>query len=106
MRRACGGRSPARSTDARAASAPRPRWTLSNHDVHRTVTRYGQEQDLTPPDATDMIAAARRQGLVDLALGVPAAHARGIMLQLALPGATYLYQGEELGLPEVFDVPR
>jgi alpha-glucosidase len=81
-----------------------PAWTLSNHDVHRTVTRYGQEQDLTPPDATDMIAAARRVGPVDLALGGRRARA-GIMLQLALPGAAYLYQGEELGLPEVFDVP-
>ena len=27
------------------------------------------------------------------------------MLQLALPGAAYLFQGEELGLPEVFEVP-
>lgn len=81
-----------------------PAWTLSNHDVHRTATRYGQEQHLDAPLPTDMIAAARRQGRVDLALGVARARA-ATLLQLALPGTTYLYQGEELGLPEVFDLP-
>lgn len=81
-----------------------PTWTLSNHDVHRTATRYGQEQHLDAPLPTDMIAAARRRGAADLDLGVRRAKA-AIMLQLALPGATYLYQGEELGLPEVFDLP-
>ncbi len=81
-----------------------PAWTLSNHDVHRTATRYGQEQHLDAPLPTDMIAAARRRGDTDLELGVRRARA-ATMLQLALPGATYLYQGEELGLPEVFDLP-
>ena len=79
-------------------------WTLSNHDVHRTVTRYGQQQVLEPPDPTDMLAAARRTGPVDLALGTARARA-ALMLMLALPGAAYLYQGEELGLPEVVDLP-
>jgi len=88
---------------ARFIGSP-PAWTLSNHDVHRTATRYGQVQELSHPDATDMIAAARRTGQVDLSLGVRRARA-AIMLQLALPGTTYLYQGEELGLPEVFDLP-
>ena len=81
-----------------------PAWTLSNHDVHRPATRYGQHQNLEAPLPTDMIAAARRRGDADLALGVRRAKA-ATMLQLALPGATYLYQGEELGLPEVFDLP-
>ncbi|MDF1478702.1 glycoside hydrolase family 13 protein [Leifsonia sp. H3M29-4] len=88
---------------AAAVGGP-PAWTLSNHDVHRTATRYGQEQHLDAPLPTDMIAAARRQGTADLDLGVRRAKA-AIMLQLALPGAAYLYQGEELGLPEVFDLP-
>ena len=87
-----------------AAAGGPPAWTLSNHDVHRTVTRYGQEQHLDAPLPTDMIAAARRRGSADLDLGVRRAKA-AVMLQLALPGATYLYQGEELGLPEVFDLP-
>lgn len=81
-----------------------PAWTLSNHDVHRPATRYGQAQHLDAPLPTDMIAAARRRGAADLPLGVRRAKA-ATMLQLALPGATYLYQGEELGLPEVFDLP-
>ncbi|HTL39866.1 MAG TPA: alpha-amylase family glycosyl hydrolase [Pseudolysinimonas sp.] len=81
-----------------------PAWTLSNHDVHRTVTRYGQDQLLERPDPSDMIAAARRRGEVDMATGVRRARAAAA-LQLSLPGAVFLYQGEELGLPEVFDLP-
>ena len=93
-----------RALDQGALVGGPPAWTLSNHDVHRTATRYGQPQDLSAPLPTDMIAAARRRGDADLDLGVRRARA-AIMLQLALPGATYLYQGEELGLPEVFDLP-
>ncbi len=81
-----------------------PAWVLSNHDVHRAATRYGQEQCLDRPEPTDMIAAARRQGPVDLALGTRRARAVAALV-LALPGAVFLYQGEELGLPEVLDLP-
>lgn len=79
-------------------------WVLNNHDVHRAVTRYGQEQDRSPLDPTDMIAAARRRGPVDVAVGSRRARAAAMLL-LALPGTAYLYQGEELGLPEVLDLP-
>jgi alpha-glucosidase len=41
---------------------------------------------------------------VDLSLGTRRARA-AILMELALPGAVYLYQGEELGLPEVDDIP-
>jgi alpha-glucosidase len=79
-------------------------WALNSHDVHRVVTRYGQVQDRAAVDPSDMLAAARRRGPVDLELG--AARARAVaMLLLALPGTAFLYQGEELGLPEVFDLP-
>ncbi len=81
-----------------------PAWTLANHDVHRATTRYGQEQSLEAPSPTDMIAAARRLGPVDLPLGLRRAKAAAGLV-LALPGTVYLYQGEELGLPEVFDLP-
>jgi len=93
------------TTAARGADevAP-PAWALSNHDVHRTVTRYGQEQRLDPPDPTDMIAAARRRGPADLELGERRARAAAALL-LALPGTAYLFQGEELGLPEVLELP-
>ena len=79
-------------------------WTLSNHDVHRTVTRYGQDQDHVVANTDDPAAATRFRGPVDLEQGRRSARAAILML-LALPGSVYLYQGEELGLPEVMDLP-
>ncbi len=75
------------------ASAP---WVLSNHDVTRHLTRYGRAN--TSNEWQD------NPGVSDLALGTRRARA-AIMLSLALPGSTYLYQGEELGLWEVEDIP-
>jgi alpha-glucosidase len=81
-----------------------PTWTLNSHDVHRSVSRYG----LTEPEPTstaDVNALrTRARGRVDVPLGSARAHA-AMMLTLALPGSVYLYQGEELGLPEVQDLP-
>ncbi len=51
-------------------------WVIGNHDVVRPVTRWG-----------------------------PAAARAAALLLLALPGSAYVYQGEELGLPEVDDIP-
>lgn len=79
-------------------------WVLSNHDVHRTVTRYGQNHPPRPEGYRDPIEVARFRGPVDVPLGQVRARA-GILLLLALPGSAYLYQGEELGLPEVMDMP-
>jgi alpha-glucosidase len=74
-------------------------WVLSNHDVTRHVTRYGRE------DTTFEFAAKTREiPGVDLELGTRRARAAAL-LALALPGAAYIYQGEELGLPEVEDLP-
>ncbi|HEX2772089.1 MAG TPA: glycoside hydrolase family 13 protein [Micromonosporaceae bacterium] len=56
-------------------------WVLSNHDQQRHVTRYG-----------------------DGDMGLRRARAAALLM-LALPGCAYLYQGEELGLPEVLDLP-
>lgn len=79
-------------------------WTLGSHDVHRAVTRYG----LTDPEVlrtTDINAIrTRARGAVDLELGIARARA-AVLLLLALPGSAYLYQGEELALPEVQDLP-
>ncbi|SEH72994.1 alpha-glucosidase [Mycolicibacterium rutilum] len=58
-----------------------PTWTLANHDVERPPTRYG--------GGTAGLARARAMALV----------------MLALPGAVFLYNGEELGLPNVDDLP-
>jgi alpha-glucosidase len=91
-----------RSIDATlAAHAPvnaPATWVLANHDVTRTVTRYGRED-------TSFSFETRREGvLTDRALGTRRARAAAL-LTMALPGSLYLYQGEELGLPEVEDIP-
>jgi alpha-glucosidase len=67
----------ANSLAAAALEGAGPTWTLSNHDVDREVTRYG--------------GGAR---------GVARARAMA-MVMLALPGAVFVYNGEELGLPSV-----
>jgi alpha-glucosidase len=73
-------------------------WVLCNHDVTRTVTRYGRAD-------TGFDFAAKAHGIpTDPALGTRRARAAAL-LTLALPGSVYLYQGEELGLPEVEDLP-
>jgi alpha-glucosidase len=71
-------------------------WTLSNHDVVRHTNRLMQA------DQGDV--AGRRPTEVDPAAGLRRARAASLLL-LALPGSAYLYQGEELGLPEVVDLP-
>jgi alpha-glucosidase len=73
-------------------------WVLSNHDVTRPVTRYGQED-------SSFAFATRRAGVpTDLELGRKRARAAALLCA-ALPGSLYIYQGEELGLDEVQDLP-
>jgi alpha-glucosidase len=75
-------------------------WVLSNHDVDRVVSRYGR-CDM----AFDLARRGYFQGLpVDVELGTRRARAAAL-LTLALPGSVYIYQGEELGLWEVQDIP-
>jgi alpha-glucosidase len=69
-------------------------WVLSNHDVTRHATRFAG-----PPGAGPQ---TREPG--DRALGLRRARA-ATLLMLALPGSAYVYQGEELGLPDVTDLP-
>ncbi len=81
-----------------------PTWALNSHDVHRSVTRYGLVEP-EPMTSVDLNATrTRARGRVDVALGTARAKA-ALLLTLALPGSVYLYQGEELGLPEVQDLP-
>ncbi|MDR1427534.1 MAG: glycoside hydrolase family 13 protein, partial [Bifidobacteriaceae bacterium] len=75
-------------------------WVLSNHDVIRHLTRLSLPPELAwagglgPDDPTPDRANAE-------------ARARAAtLLMLALPGAAYLYQGEELGLPEDSTLPE
>ncbi|MFF3563201.1 glycoside hydrolase family 13 protein [Streptomyces sp. NPDC002574] len=72
-----------RSLDAMRPVAAPTTWVLSNHDVVRHATR------LSADEKTYDVRRARAASL----------------LMLALPGSAYVYQGEELGLPEVTDLP-
>ena len=73
-------------------------WTLSNHDETRHLTRYGRTftgvplPPSWPPPASDLELGRRRSRAM-------------LLLLLALPGSVFLYQGEELGLWEVEDLP-
>jgi len=74
-------------------------WVLSNHDITRHVTRLGRAQSDRPVELF-----RGRRAPADVELGRRRARA-AILLELALPGGVYLYQGEELGLEEVDDLP-
>jgi alpha-glucosidase len=89
------------SLSAATKSGSSTTWVLGNHDVIRPVTRFG-----TPHVANwyTHYGANRLTTKVDVKLGDARARAFTALL-LALPGSTYVYQGEELGLPEVLDIP-
>ena len=73
-------------------------WVLSNHDVVRHATRFGLRR------AGGLHAGIRAvDEQPDAVLGLRRARA-ATLLMLALPGSAYLYQGEELGLPEHTDL--
>lgn len=76
-------------------------WVLSNHDVARHVSRYARPQ--LPGMARFLDDYLDRPG--DLQLGTRRARA-ALLQMLALPGSAYIYLGEELGLPEVEDLPE
>ncbi|MYU21435.1 glycoside hydrolase family 13 protein [Streptomyces sp. SID8352] len=83
-----------RTLDAmRPVGAPAT-WVLSNHDVTRHATRFAN-----PPGLGTQIRLAGDRGT-----GLRRARA-ATLLMLALPGSAYVYQGEELGLPDVVDLP-
>ncbi|KAK8861758.1 hypothetical protein IAR55_002581 [Kwoniella newhampshirensis] len=86
-------------------------WVLSNHDVIRHASRFAM------PKVADnrnhpLVIEATNKWLVnkfqdpkpDVESGLKRARAATLMI-LGLPGSTYIYQGEELGLPEVVDIP-
>ena len=74
-------------------------WVLSNHDVVRAASRLGLAETGKGPNG---ISAEDPQP--DAELGLRRARA-GLLLMLGLPGSAYLYQGEELGLPEHTTLP-
>ncbi len=75
-------------------------WVLSNHDVVRHASRLA----LTAENPQGHGIGPKSKGLPIAELGLRRARA-ATALMLALPGSAYIYQGEELGLPEVIDLP-
>jgi alpha-glucosidase len=75
-------------------------WVLSNHDVVRHASRLA----LTAENPQGAGIGPKSPGKPDPVKGLHRARA-ATALMLALPGSSYLYQGEELGLPEVIDLP-
>lgn len=89
-----------------AESGSSSTWVLSNHDVVRHATRYGLTGTAPSPRAIarDWLLAGGPEADLDRDLGGRRARA-ATLVTLALPGSAYLYQGEELGLHEVADIP-
>ena len=81
-------------------------WVLSNHDVVRHATRYGlpPEEHREHEHARNWLLSGGTSPRLERGLGLRRARA-AVLIVLALPGSAYLYQGEELGLHEVPDIP-
>ncbi len=77
-------------------------WVLSNHDVVRHATRYALPRDV---NSAEWLMSDGQDPVIDKALGLRRARAAALLM-LALPGSVYVYQGGELGLHEVPDLPR
>ena len=88
------------SLDAFGAVGAPSTWVLSNHDVVRHASRLA----LTAENLQGHGIGPKTLGLPDPAVGLRRARA-ATALMLALPGSAYVYQGEELGLPEAIDLP-
>ncbi|MDR1432546.1 MAG: glycoside hydrolase family 13 protein [Propionibacteriaceae bacterium] len=98
-----------------AKSGSSSTWVLSNHDVVRHASRYGLP--LTDPAVPytgggqgptwdrdrRWLLTGGKSPAEDRDLGLRRAKAATLFM-LALPGSSYLYQGEELGLPEVAEL--
>ncbi|WP_460723068.1 glycoside hydrolase family 13 protein [Microbacterium aureliae] len=94
-----------------ATSGSSTTWVLSNHDVVRHATRYGlpdAERDAdghpTLKHGNEWLLSGGAEPVLDRERGLRRARAAALFL-LGLPGSAYLYQGEELGLHEVAEIP-
>jgi alpha-glucosidase len=75
-------------------------WVLSNHDVVRHASRLA----LTAENPQGAGIGPTSDGLPDTEIGLQRARAASALM-LGLPGSAYVYQGEELGLPESIYLP-
>ncbi|MGI5126852.1 glycoside hydrolase family 13 protein [Pseudonocardia sp. CA-107938] len=87
------------SLAATAAVGAPTTWVLSNHDVVRHPTRLALPQVGKRPNGIRSVDPQP-----DEELGLRRGRAATLMM-LALPGSAYVYQGEELGLPEHTTLP-
>jgi alpha-glucosidase len=76
-------------------------WVLSSHDVPRHTSRLALPPGIHPDS---WLAGNGTTPLIDAEQAQRRGRAASLMM-LALPGSAYLFQGEELGLPEVADLP-
>ena len=88
-----------RSLAANAAVGAPTTWVLSNHDVVRHPSRLSLGLEVDPPQGV-----GPGDDQPDERLGLRRGRAASALM-LALPGSAYLYQGEELGLPEHTTLP-
>jgi alpha-glucosidase len=91
-----------KSIEAIGAVGAPSSWVFNNHDVVRSVDRFDLGLGLSGGTTLE------RQGDVNkfhLKRGQRRARA-GALLMLALPGGAYIYQGEELTLPEAREIPE
>ena len=77
-------------------------WTLGNHDQMRYATKQGLHPVV---DRQEWLLSNGTSHPVDFEIGTRCSVAANAFI-LALPGCTYLYQGDELGLHEVADIPE
>lgn len=97
----------AENLELSAESGSSSTWVLSNHDVVRHPTRYGLpfvEGKTNEKVGHEWLLAGGPAEELDRELGSARARA-ATLFELALPGSAYLYQGEELGLHEVAEIP-
>ena len=90
-----------------ARSGSSSTWVFSNHDVVRHASRLAlpaRGADRSDKQGRAWVLSGGTDPVVDKAQGLRRAHA-ATLFELALPGSAYLYQGEELGLPEVVEIP-
>lgn len=90
-----------------AATGASSTWVFSNHDVVRHPTRYGLPKLGSTEQSQDgkaWLLAGGPEAALDRELGLHRARAATLFM-LGLPGSAYLYQGEELGLHEVAQIP-
>ena len=92
-----------RSMDALKEVGAPSSWVFNNHDVVRSVDRF--DLGLIAGAASTTLERQGDPTKFNIKRGTLRARS-GALLMLALPGGAYVYQGEELALPEARDIPE